>query len=238
MLRARLDSIAPLSRALRGAALAALAVWGLGGAIGQGAAAGVPLEALLESAIMAEVEADLPPNARLQFVLPEGSPPEGDQLIALEHDLRRNAFGAVVQAGYDKITLRGRVFAVIDLPVPRRAIPPGEIATAEDFEMRTMPVSVFGANTVSNLAGIDGQEVRRLLPEGRPVQGQSLQAPRVVKRGERLTVVYDRGALAVTAPAKALDNAALGEVVRVQNLNSNKVLTGIAMGDGRVQVSP
>lgn len=204
----------------------------------QGAAqTAVPIQALLESAILAAAP-DLHPNARLEFGLPENAPLEARRLIAVEHDFRQAAFAAIAETlDGGEVTFRGKLYALIDVPMPNRPILPGEILQPQDVTLRALPLSALGRFTVTDAASLEGQEVRRTLPEGRPIQSQSLQTARVVKRGEKLTLFYANGPLEVTAPARAMEDAGLGQVLRVQNLNSSKTVTGIALGDGRVQVS-
>ena len=209
----------------------------------QGASAeaggGLGLSSLLEAAILPEVESQLPLGARLEFLLPETAPARVLRLIAVEHDMRAAAFAAVVEQGDGaRETVRGRVYAVVDALVPRRPILPGEVTREEDFEIRTLPAQSLGRHALAAPEMILGQEVRRTLPEGRAVQGQSLRSPRVVQRGEKLTLEYSQGALQLSAPARALEDAALGEPVKVQNLSSMKTVIGRALGPGRVQGTP
>jgi flagella basal body P-ring formation protein FlgA len=203
-----------------------------------GSAQGVGLELLLEAAILPEVEALFPAGARLEFMLPETAPARALRLVAVEHDLRAGAFATILETpdGAQQ-TLRGRVFAVVDSLVPVRPILPGEITKPADFELRTLPAHGLGRHALSDPALILGQEVRRTLPEGRAVQSQSLRPPRVVQRGEKLTLLYSNGALQLSAPARALEDAAQGDTIKVQNLNSNKTVMARALGDGRVQVT-
>ena len=206
-------------------------------AAGWASPGGAALTPLLEAALLPQLEDRLPTGARLEFLLPEDAPEAAVRVLALEHDLRAGLFAAVLETPEGRHpTLRGRVFAVVDVLVPRRPILPGEVTRAEDFEIRTLPAQSLGRFALTDPALILGQEVRRSLAEGRPVQSQSLREQRVVSRGEKLTLIYTKGALELSAPARALEDAAEGETLRVQNLNSNKTVVGRAMGDGRVQV--
>lgn len=213
-------------------------------AVGVFMGAGLPslassLETLIEAAILGQASERLPETARIELQLPAETPEHAERLIAIEYDMRRSLFAAVVETPEGtQHRLRGRAFAVVDVPVPTRAIAPGSVLTDADFAMRTLPATSLGRFTVVSPEAMQGYEVRRLLPEGRPVQTQSLQAPRVVRRGEKLELVYLRGALEVSAPARALEDGSVGAPVRVQNLTSNRTVTGIATEDGRVQVTP
>ncbi len=200
----------------------------------------LPLRQLLETAILSHASAGndvLPPQTRLEFVLPPDVPQTVERLVALQQDLRANLFAATIEdAKGQQTSFRGKVFALLDVPVPNRPLAPGDILKVSDFSTRALPAIGMGRFAVVDLQALIGQEVRRLLPEGRVVQSQSLQAPRAVKRGEKLTLSYRNHALEVTAPARALEDAGLGEPVKVLNINSNKTITGIARGDGRVEV--
>ena len=197
----------------------------------------VSLEALIEAALLPRLGANLPEVARLDIQLPSDAPKEGAYLTALEYDRAASSFIATVQLS-DGSTARtqGRVSAVVDLLVPNRAIAPGEITRAEDFSIRTLPAQSYGRFVLSHPDQIIGREVRRVLAEGRPVQAQSLQEPRLIKRGDRVELLYTRGALSLSAPARALDDAAEGEALRVQNLNSNRTVNAVAKGEGQVMV--
>ena len=81
-----------------------------------------------------------------------------------------------------------------------------------------------------------GQQVRRMLPEGRPVMVQSVMAPLVIDQGERVRIRFDDGAIVLTAPGRALNDAASGDTVRVVNLVSNVSLVGTAQADGTVEI--
>jgi flagella basal body P-ring formation protein FlgA len=62
-------------------------------------------------------------------------------------------------------------------------------------------------------------------------------APLVIDRGERVRIRFQDGALVLTAPGRALGDAAAGDTVRVVNLVSNLSLVGTARADGIVEVS-
>ena len=196
-----------------------------------------PAEALIEEAIFSAEAGNLPEGSRLELQLPSGSPAEAEQLLMLEHDLKRAAFAALLEtSGGEQITLRGRVFAMIDLPVPLRTMAPGSLLSPEDFEFRAFPAGTLGRFAVTGLEGLTGYEVRRLLPAGRVVQSQSLQPPRAASRGEKIELMYQDGALRLSAPARALEDAAEGETIRVQNLRSGKTVMAVALGNGRAEV--
>ena len=196
-----------------------------------------PLEILLEAALTEAAGPALPAGAAIELILPEGVPDLALRVISLREDLSNGRFAAVVEPQNGApLTLAGRFQAMVDVPVPARSLSPGEMALAEDFTHRRLPLHALSATSVLAMEEIRGREVRRLLPEGRPVPASSLRAPRVIRRGDRLELIYTARGLRVTAAARALEDAALGATLRVQNLSSGKIVTGQALTDGRVEI--
>lgn len=201
-------------------------------------ASSAPLASLIEAAILGEENEGLPEGARLEIYLPHDAPAEANRLIAAEYDLTKAKYVVLAEPlTGGQIQIRGRVFAVIDAPVPRESILPGSPLSADQFEIRSFPLTAIGRFAVTSLDDLEGAEARRTLPAGRLVQSQSLQVPRAVRRGEKLTLIYHKGQLELNVPARALEDGGAGDMIRVQNLSSNKTLNAIALGDGRVQVS-
>ena len=70
-----------------------------------------------------------------------------------------------------------------------------------------------------------------------PVRASDLTEPRLVRRGQPVTIVLRSGALSITATGRALADGALGEPVRVFSEATNQTLDGVVESDGRVRVS-
>ncbi len=58
----------------------------------------------------------------------------------------------------------------------------------------------------------------------------------IIRPGQRVTLVVQSGALRVTAIGEALEHGRFGQVIRVQNVDSKKVLFGRVAGPGTVEV--
>ena len=63
-----------------------------------------------------------------------------------------------------------------------------------------------------------------------------LAEPRLVVRGQAVTMVYAGGGLEITALGEALDQGSLGGVVRVMNPASRLVREAVVVGAGRVRI--
>ena len=82
-----------------------------------------------------------------------------------------------------------------------------------------------------------GREARRVLAAGRVVRAADLAEPRLVTRGQAVTMVYaGGGGLEITALGEALDHGSRGGIVRVVNPASRLVREAVVVGPGQVRV--
>jgi flagella basal body P-ring formation protein FlgA len=118
--------------------------------------------------------------------------------------------------------------------VPTRAIRaqtligPDDVALAEE--------AVPGA--LADLADVIGREARVTLYTGRPIRPDQVGAPAVVERNALVRMTYRDGQLAIVAEGRALDRAGPGDLVRVMNLTSRQIVTGLVTPAGTIEVGP
>jgi flagella basal body P-ring formation protein FlgA len=143
---------------------------------------------------------------------------------------------AVLETGGTE-RVSGLALVTVPVPVPARRLMPDEIISDADIVTVDLPLGRLSGFTVTDAAGLVGRQVRRMLPEGRPVMAQSVMAPLVVSRGERVQIRFADGGLVLSAPGRALADAAAGDPVRVVNLVSNLSLVGTAVTGGVVEIT-
>ena len=78
----------------------------------------------------------------------------------------------------------------------------------------------------------------RPLAAATPLLRAQLAPDPIVQKGEGVRVVAGQGGMGIRAPGRALADAAPGGRLRVQNVNSLKVVEGRADSSGVVTVDP
>lgn len=124
-----------------------------------------------------------------------------------------------------------------DVLVLKRAVGRGENIRAEDVLVQPRVVPGLTSPYVSRLADLTGRLTRRPLPEGTAVTADALNAPLLIHRGQSVILAARAGGLEVRAPGIALADAGAEQRVRVRNLNSLKVIEGVADTAGVVRVT-
>ncbi len=120
--------------------------------------------------------------------------------------------------------------------VPKRIIYPGEEIDASQLE----EVEVTNPNIVKGYAdtisAVSGMVTKRTLLPGRVILVSALRQPFAVSRGTTVQLVFDDGTLVLRAAGTPLQDAAVGELVRVRNKDSGVIVSGTVMADGTVHV--
>lgn len=81
-----------------------------------------------------------------------------------------------------------------------------------------------------------GKKIKRSLRAGSPVKISMVESLPVIHRGEKVKIVIESGSMLLTATGLAHSDGKLNDFIRVQNINSNKVVFGRVTGPGVVEV--
>ena len=81
-----------------------------------------------------------------------------------------------------------------------------------------------------------GRRLKTALGAGRMLQARHLEMSYTLQKGDVVTVTLDMQGIQIAAEAIALADAQLGERVELQSVSSDKILTGIVTGTGKVSV--
>lgn len=132
-------------------------------------------------------------------------------------------------------TVRGKLESLVEVATAAVTIRKGESINSAMIKM-----------TKRNIAALDhpflapdkliGQVAKRTLSNGRVIESKHVQTPPVIQEGELVKISAAKGALKLTAKGIAKTNGRAGEVIRVRNMTSNKLLYCRVDGPGLVSV--
>jgi len=130
--------------------------------------------------------------------------------------LRRLAFSLALLAG----TLPAAAQEVV--LIPARVIYPGE--------------TIALAAVATEAAELEGKVARRTLLPGRYIPANAIREAWLVEQGASVQVYFVAGPLTISAAGVSLQPGSAGDLVKVRNVDSGKVITGTVMTDGTVRV--
>ena len=170
----------------------------------------------------------------------------GDSLVGvavddIDFDPRSRRFSAVISAPAGspdarQFQIRGRIYKTVEVPVLVRRVLAGDSIKASDLKWIKIRARRMQPNTVIAEADIVGMTPRRGLRPGYPVLLSSIHRPIIVAKGSLVTMFLQAPKMILTAQGKALDNGSDGDVIRISNTQSKKVVEAEIIGHGKVAV--
>lgn len=122
--------------------------------------------------------------------------------------------------------------------VLRRAVPRGETLGAADVIAQRRTIAGINSAYVAQVEDLAHRTTRRPLTEGTAITADALGPALLIHRGQSVTLTAWAGGIEVRAPGRALADAGESQRLRVQNLDSLKVVEGVAESEAVVRVSP
>ncbi|MDR1910513.1 MAG: flagellar basal body P-ring formation chaperone FlgA [Holosporales bacterium] len=121
------------------------------------------------------------------------------------------------------------------LSIPKQA---GEIIRAEDIALAHVSARLVKREVVQDPEEIIGKVARIAMRASVPVRSIDLQKPVMVKRHAPVVLRVQMQNLLATVRGKALENGGYGDVIRVVNTQSGKVIEGTVYDDNIVDIAP
>ena len=105
-----------------------------------------------------------------------------------------------------------------------------------DFTTERVEVNKIIGNPIKDLADLDGMQAAKTISKGKILTEEMIEPIPVIKRGERVKILYESENLRVEAYGIARKDAIEGEMVEVKNSASGQNVFGRAAADGAVIV--
>ncbi len=180
------------------------------------------------------------PVARVH--LPTDSEPS--LLVAgLSHNPQTGRFTAHLVAPAEgttlaRITISGRAIELIEVPMLRRRILPGEVIRETDLIWLDARADRIARNVVLDPINMVGKSPRRPIRAEKPVLGSELRQPVLVPRNSLVTIRLQTARMVLTVRGRAMEPGAKGDVIRVVNTKSNQIISASVTESGTVEVIP
>jgi flagella basal body P-ring formation protein FlgA len=135
-----------------------------------------------------------------------------------------------------QVPLSGQVTAMAEVPVLRDMVTRGQLVGQELIDYALVPANRLAGGIVVDVADLVGQAARRTLHPGRPIRSADLMPPIVVAKNKLVSMVYEVGALHLTARGRTLTEGGAGAVIKVLNIDSNRTVDALVVDDATVAV--
>ncbi|MBO6679893.1 flagellar basal body P-ring formation chaperone FlgA [Parvibaculum sp.] len=159
----------------------------------------------------------------------------------LAFNRRNGSFTAILRAPAGDVLsplhrVTGRAYPVAEVPVLVRDMQPGDVVRQSDIDWVRLPANRIGQNVITSLDGLLGMSPRQPARAGEPMRVSDMTPPLVVEKGAQVDMLLTSGALTLIARGRALESGAVGDVVNVLNIRSNRTIQGVIEGPNMIRV--
>ncbi len=120
--------------------------------------------------------------------------------------------------------------------VANRPLHRGTTLTADDLRLDRRQIANHLGGYFTSIEEVIGRDVRRSIRMGNIVQQNATDAEKVIKKGEQITLRSGNSRFSVVTSGKALSNGALGDIIRVKNSKSERIVEGTVVAPGVVKI--
>ena len=173
------------------------------------------------------IQLDAPPPAEAA---------DDTRLANLVLDRASGRFSVLAMLPSGPLPVSGLSTAMVEVPVLRDMVRRGDLIGEDVVEYALIPANRLTSGVAFDIADMVGQAARRTLHPGRPVRAADLMPPIVVAKNRPVTMVYEVGALRLTARGRALADGGAGSVIKVLNIDSKRSVDALIIDSDTVAV--
>lgn len=127
-----------------------------------------------------------------------------------------------------------RIEEMLPMVVASTSIARGEIISKNAIQVEYRPKQYIRANYYEIIDPLIGSRSKRTISEGMPITSAQIC---MVCKGDKVTISANQSNLSIKTSGLALEDGNLGELIRVENVNSGKVLRVRVSGVESVEVN-
>ncbi len=123
-----------------------------------------------------------------------------------------------------------------DVVLAKHSVSRGVVIAEEDLLLKKFPRSKIFSDFYSSKDEVIGLVTTMPVRSEQLLNGRLVSAPNLVQKGQRVMLIARAGGIKISVQGKALNHAKRGELVRVQNKDSGRIVEGVAVGSGKVEI--
>lgn len=179
-------------------------------------------------------------GGEFEFVLPTNVAADiGIRNLQYDPASRRFAAMLVVPAEGPTALQRsvtGWAYETVEIPVLNRALPAGTTVQQGDLDWLSVRAERLVGNVVTDARQLIGMSTRRPLRSNQILRASDLVMTPAVRKNSLVTLALQSGAMSLSLTGKVLEDAAIGQPVRVLNVKSKKELVGVVRDAGTIEI--
>jgi flagella basal body P-ring formation protein FlgA len=153
-----------------------------------------------------------------------------------DRQVRLSAIASVNGVAQGEVQMTGWVDVFESVLCASRSLKKGEILKEGDVILVNRNLSQLPGNPLTDPKEALGLMVKQSIPENGSLREGMLEKPPALVKGDKVTILVERGSLRLRAPGKALERGRPGEVIKVENTMNKREIYATVMDGSTVRV--
>ena len=159
-----------------------------------------------------------------------------DKVEVLSVLLKNNHFSAMVNTEDGEGVLNGTYYEAMQIPTLKQQLKNGTFITDDVVNMIIVPASQVKSNYITKKEDLIGKVTKRRIMPGKAVKEGDIELAPLIKKGGAVMIRYVDKNLSIETSGISTENGFTGKMIRVKNLDSNRLLYGTVVAEGVVEV--
>jgi len=137
---------------------------------------------------------------------------------------------------YRTLILSLKVKLVRKVVVATKLIPQDKHISEADIRMEERDIISLLASALVDKSDVYGKRAKKQISPGEILTSEIIEIPPLISRGDKVTILIELPHLRVTAVGMAKEDGYEGQIIRVENISSQKIITAKVIDEKLVQV--
>ncbi len=155
-------------------------------------------------------------------------------------DVENHTFSAIIQTVENhNIPIFGTYKCLKSIPVLKNSIAAGQTIYEKDVKIKDFDLqllSSLSSDFLQNSEQIVGMQAKTNIKSNSFIYFQDIKNPVILKANEIIDLVLTGDGFSITTRGKAMQPGALGNLIKVQNIKSKKILFGVIIDKKTVEI--
>lgn len=120
--------------------------------------------------------------------------------------------------------------------VAKRAIKSGQIIQKDAVSLESIDITQLSGDLFNNVEDVVGKIAKKPLIQGQVITEKTVKNISAVKKGDSVVILIKSSGLEITAKGICQEDGAYGDIVKVVNTDTKKVLYGNVLDSGMVEI--
>jgi flagella basal body P-ring formation protein FlgA len=147
------------------------------------------------------------------------------------------SFSGRISSPEKSFKFEGKFNKTSEALVLSRTVKKGETITESDLKLVDLSRDKIFENAIKDKEDLIGKTAQKLIPQNKQILPTDVKFETIVKKGAVVTVIFKNQSMEIKTVAQAIQNGTFGQIIKLKNLSSGKIIEAKLGKDGIARVN-